>query len=64
MGTKSTAHFGTIGHNKNFKPTQNDGSNNSFIFSINSDSTALLKQSGSILKEHFTEFCIVNRIVS
>lgn len=64
MGTKSTAHFGTMGHNKNFNPTQNDGANSSFIFAVNSDSISLLKQSGSILKEHFTLFCIVNRIAS
>lgn len=64
MGTKSTAHFGTMGHNKNFNPTKNDGSNSSLIVAINSDSISLLKHFGSILKEHFTAFCIVNRIAS
>lgn len=63
-GISSNAHCGKNGIAKNFKPTKNDGANNSFPMSRNSLFSFLLKHSESMLNVHFTTFCVVNRFES
>lgn len=58
------AQLGMTGINKNFNPTQNDGSNMAFPISKNSDSFSLLKQPGSMLNAHLITVSVVYRTES